>query len=86
MYVSGMSDAGIDVERFQCHSSRGAKLAADKTRGASLSQLLKSGGWRSLSTYKKYYLHVVEDELEVSASEDSSSESRSESSTSSDDS
>ena len=50
-----LKDAGIDVEIFSSHSTRGAAASKAVEVGASLASVLSAGHWASSSTFKKFY-------------------------------
>ena len=47
--------SGINIEVFQAHSVRGASSSKGKTLGASVSEILSKGNWRSESVWQKHY-------------------------------
>ncbi len=51
----GLANAGVDVTQYTAHSIRGASVSAAHTAGCSLTEVLKAGGWRRKSTFRKYY-------------------------------
>ena len=52
--VSVMRQAGVDVDMFKAHSTRGAGTSAAKGL-MPMDAILKSGGWSAQSTFAKYY-------------------------------
>ncbi len=50
-----LKDAGIDVEIFSGHSTRGAAASKAVAVGASLDSVLSAGHWASSSTFRKFY-------------------------------
>ena len=50
-----LKDAGIDVEIFSSHSTRGAAASKAVVVGASLDSVLSAGHWASSSTFRKFY-------------------------------
>jgi site-specific recombinase XerD len=50
-----LKDAGIDVEIFSNHSTRGAAASKAVAMGASLDSVLSAGHWASSSTFRKFY-------------------------------
>ena len=50
-----LKDAGIDVEIFSSHSTRGAAASKAVAVGASLDSVLSAGHWASSSTFKQFY-------------------------------
>ena len=56
-----MKLAGIDVNKYKAHSTRGASASAAKSKGASISQILKIGDWYNFGTYQRFYERAVED-------------------------
>ena len=49
-----LGDAGIDVTVFTAHSTRSASSKANNL-GLSLKDLNKAAGWRTESTFQRYY-------------------------------
>ena len=47
--------SGINTEIFQGHSVRSASCSKASRQGVQLNVILKQGGWRSASTFQKYY-------------------------------
>ena len=50
-----LKDAGIDVEIFSSHSTRGAAASKAVAVGAWLDSVLSAGHWASSSTFRKFY-------------------------------
>jgi hypothetical protein len=50
-----LKDAGIDVEIFSSHSTRGAEASKAVAVGASLDSVLSAGHWVWSSSFKKFY-------------------------------
>ena len=64
LFVDLMQSAGIDTKTFKSHSVRGASLAKEKEKGASLKTLVKLGDWAGSSTYKRFYAQPIADSSE----------------------
>ena len=47
--------AGIDTNKYQAHSYRGAGLSAAFSAGASISQIMAAGNWSNENTFRMYY-------------------------------
>lgn len=54
-----MSEAGINIEQFTAHSTRSASANYALTKGMSLNKVLDTVGWRTTSTFQKYYKKKV---------------------------
>ena len=54
-----MKDAGVDVDNFKAHSTRGASASKLAKQGVPLSDILKRGNWSHESTFKQFYLRVI---------------------------
>lgn len=50
-----LKEAGIDSEQFGGHSYRGAGLSYAANHGASLSQIVSTGCWTNVETFKRFY-------------------------------
>ena len=50
-----MKDAGIDTTVFKPHGTRGASTSAAKALNASVQVIMNTAGWRSGSTFAKFY-------------------------------
>ena len=55
-----MALAGIDVNHYKAHSTRGASASAARRKGASISQILETGDWSNLGTYQRFYERPVD--------------------------
>ena len=54
--------AGVDMGVFAPHSSRSAATSAAKAKGVPLATILRTAGWESANTFRKFYdLPVVRD-------------------------
>jgi len=47
--------AGIDTQQFSGHSFRSAGLNSALQHGASITEILKAGDWKSVNTFNSYY-------------------------------
>jgi hypothetical protein len=52
-----LKDAGIDVDIFSSHSTRGAAASKAVAVGASLDSVLSAGHWASSSRFRKFCHH-----------------------------
>ena len=50
-----MKDAGIDTTVFKPHSTRGASTSAAKALNVPVQVIMNTAGWRSDSTFAKFY-------------------------------
>ena len=50
-----MTKAGIDVQTFGDHSTRGAATSAVAQQGLSLDIILKAGNWQNARTFERFY-------------------------------
>ena len=55
-----MQFAGIDVNKFKPHSTRAASTSQAAKRGVPLDIIMKSAGWKSETTFTKFYHKPVE--------------------------
>ena len=55
-----MSDAGIDVQKFSAHSTRGASTSQAARRNVPLGTILKTAGWTNECTFAKFYKRPVQ--------------------------
>ena len=46
---------GIDTSTFGAHSTRAASTSAAKAHNVSITTIMKSAGWSSESTFRKFY-------------------------------
>lgn len=67
-----LSLAGIDINKFQAHSYRGAASSSAFQSGITLKDILKTANWKSARTFKKFYLRDVEN---LSENEDNTGQS-----------
>ena len=56
--------SGISIHSYTSHSSRAATSSYAKTRGASLSTMIQSAGWKSERTFTQFYEKQIEEEFE----------------------
>ena len=56
--------SGISIHSYTSHSSRAATSSYAKTRGASLSTMIQSAGWKSERTFTQFYEKQIEEEVE----------------------
>ena len=72
-----MAKAGINSERFSPHSTRGAATSKAWAKGLPIGTIMKSAGWESSSTFRKFYERPITREgafaktILASASQDS---------------
>jgi len=52
---TAISEAGVDVSVVQGHSIRSTSSSAAQRKGASISEILASGGWGKASVWQKFY-------------------------------
>ena len=50
-----MANAGIDLTQFSAHATRSASTSKAKTLGMSLKDICAGAGWKSDSTFRKFY-------------------------------
>ena len=50
-----IKESGISIHSYTCHSSRAAASSYAKFRGASLSTIMQSAGWKSESIFDQFY-------------------------------
>jgi integrase len=60
-----MSTAGIDISRFQAHSTRAASTSAAARAGVSVKEIMLMAGWTQTSTFGKYYNKVILDKKKL---------------------
>ena len=53
--LRALSLAGIDVQKYKGHSTRGASTSAAKRLGASMNLILCQAGWRNVDSFAKFY-------------------------------
>ena len=53
--VEMLGIAGVDTARFKAHSTRGASTSASRRLGVSMKDIQDTAGWKSNSTFSKYY-------------------------------
>ena len=59
--------AGIDINKYSCHSSRFAASSFAFSEGISLKATCDAAGWSSERTFSKFYQKEVEEENMASA-------------------
>jgi integrase len=57
-----LKQAGIDTDKFTCHSTRAASTSCVKAAGLNLPQIMQSAGWSNSSTFAKFYDKNIETE------------------------
>ena len=62
--VTVLKMAGMDVEQYKSHSTRGAATSAAYRLGVPLNLILKRASWKSESSFAKYYNKRLENEEE----------------------
>ena len=50
-----LGEAGIDITVFTCHSTRSASTSKANNLGLSFKDIAKAAGWKSESTFQKFY-------------------------------
>ena len=50
-----MKEAGIDVDTFKAHSTRGAASSAARDRGVSVQDILQTADWTRETTFNRFY-------------------------------
>ena len=60
--LTAMKLAGINVEQYKSHSTRGATVSAANRLGVPLNLILKRASWRSEDSFAKYYNKKLEKE------------------------
>ena len=55
-----LSKAGVDTSTFSAHSTRGAAASNAAAGGVSTDVILRTGSWRSESTFSRFYRRQVE--------------------------
>ena len=55
-----LQSSGIDINKFQAHSFRGASTSAAFNAGITLKTIMKTANWQSAKTFQKFYLREVE--------------------------
>ena len=56
-----MGNAGINIEQFGAHSCRSASTSSAATKGLQLDTILRAAGWKSASTFRKFYYKTVQE-------------------------
>ena len=59
-----IKESGISIHSYTSHSSRAAASSYAKSRGASLSTIIQSAGWKSERTFAQFYEKQIEEEVE----------------------
>ena len=59
-----IKESGISIHSYTSHSSRAAASLYAKTRGALLSTVIQSTGWKSERTYARFYEKQIEEEVD----------------------
>ena len=59
-----IKESGISIHSYASHSSRAAALSYAKSRGASLSTIIQSAGWKSKRKFSQFYEKQIEEEVE----------------------
>ena len=54
--------AGIDVDKYKSHSTRGATASAAKRLGLSLNQIMRHAGWKAVESFSRFYNKDLEKE------------------------
>ena len=54
-----LKEAGIDINMFSAHSTRGAAASKAVAAGISVDTVLRAGHWASASTFRKFYHREV---------------------------
>ena len=57
--------AGIDVEKYKAHSTRGASASSAQAMGANLNAIMRNASWRDTQSFAKFYHKSIEDPGEV---------------------
>ena len=57
-----LKQAGIDTDKFTCHSTRAASTSCVKAAGLNLPQIMESSGWSNSSTFAKFFDKNIETE------------------------
>ena len=57
-----MKDAGINTSVFKPHSTRGAATSTAKAANVPIHEIMNTAGWRSDSTFAKFYDRPVTNE------------------------
>ena len=61
--------SGINVVTFKAHSTRAAASSKAKQKGASISNILKKGRWKSHNVFRKHYdKHIINNNVDSSFS------------------
>ena len=63
-FKSIIKESGISIHSYISHSSRAAVSSYAKTRGASLSTIIQSAGWKSERKFAQFYEKQIEEEVE----------------------
>ena len=61
---SSIKDSGISIHRYISDSSRAAASSYVRSRGASLSTIIQSAGWKSERAFAQFYEKQIEVEVE----------------------
>ena len=59
-----MESAGINTKTYTAHSVRSAVTSKAKSRGMSLSLILKTGNWSNAQTFALFYDRKIDQEAE----------------------
>ena len=59
-----IKESGISIHSYTSHSSRAAASSYAKTRGALLSTIIQSAGWKSERTLARFYEKQIEEEVD----------------------
>ena len=59
-----LKSAGIDVNKYSSHSTRGASVSKAMSRNVPIDEILKTGGWKNVNTFTKFYNLPINTEFE----------------------
>ena len=62
-----LAKAGIDLGIFGCHTCRGAATSKVKAAGVPLATIIKTAGWESSNTFRKFYDRPINRSVEFAS-------------------
>ena len=60
-----LAEAGVNVQKYGSHSTRGASASAAKRLGASLNLIMRQAGWRNAESFGRFYNKELEQEPNI---------------------
>ena len=50
-----MKSAGLDIDKYKSHSTRGASASAAKRLGVPLNVIMRRASWKSVDSFARFY-------------------------------